>query len=94
MKLLDRVGQRRIDQSADNRLHERAIEREIGLRHAVDCFEAMLVGSIIAAKRSNVVEGARLAAHHPVAAGEIGTCSFRRLGFEKRLIEPRRQCID
>ena len=58
---------------AHHRLRERAVEREIDLRHARGGREPALVGGIVAAQRADIVECPRLAAHDPVAGDEIGT---------------------
>ena len=44
MELSHQIGQTRIDQRPHDRLHEGAIEREVGFRYAVDRREAALVG--------------------------------------------------
>ena len=54
------------------RLSERAVEREIDLRHARRGGEAALIRRIVAAERADVVERPRLAAHDPVASDEVG----------------------
>src|SRR5271169_6069742 len=54
----------------------------------------MLVGRIIAAERADIVERPRLAAHDPIAAGEIRICRRIGLGFEDGLIETWRQGVD
>ena len=59
-------------EGADNWLHEGAVEREIGLRHAIDRRETALVVDVVAAERADIVERPCLAAHDPVAVGEIG----------------------
>jgi hypothetical protein len=94
MEVSHQIGQTRIDQRPHDRLHEGAIEREVGFRHAVDRRETALVGNTIAAKRTDVVERSRLAAHHPIAGHEVRTGGCLGLRFENRLIETGRQRID
>ena len=57
----------RVDQRANHRLRECAIEREIDLGNPGSGREPALVGRIVAAERADVVERPRLAAHHPIA---------------------------
>ena len=80
MHLVHPFGERPPDRGAHERLHERAIEREIDLRHPRGGREPALVGRIVAAQRADVVERPLLAAHHPVAGHEIGARGVRGLG--------------
>ena len=87
-------GHHRIGAGAHEGLHIGAVEREIGLRHPRRGRKAPLVLGVVAAERANVVERARLAAHHPVAGDEIGTGHVVRALGEGRLVKPGRQRID
>ena len=86
--------QRRVDERANHGLRKRAIEREIGLRYAGGGREPALIGRIVAAERSNVVERPGLAPHHPIAGGEIGVGRVPGLALEHRLVETGRQGVD
>ena len=94
MHLVHPLGERPPDRGAHERLHERAIEGQIDVRHARGGRETALVGRIVAAHRADVVERPLLTAHHPVAGHEIGARRVRGLGIEHRLIETGRQRID
>ena len=72
----------RIDESADNRLHEGAIKREIGLRHAVNRGETVIIRHVVAAQCADVIERPQLAPHDPFAGSEIGIDRFTGLPLE------------
>ena len=78
----------------DPGLHELPVGREIDLRDALGGREAALVLRRIAAHGADVVQRARLAAHHPLPDGEIGIVRLVALGLERRLVEAGRQHID
>ena len=61
-----------LDERANERLHECAVEREVGLGHSRGGCEPPLVGRIVAAERADVVQRPCFAAHHPIAGREIG----------------------
>ena len=90
----DCIREGRIDKRPHYRLHKGAIEREVCLRNAIHGGEAPLIGCAIAAKRTDVVERSRLAAHHPIAGHEVGTGARLSLRFKNRLIEAGRQRVD
>ena len=94
MQLLHPFRQRRAHERANDRLRERAVEGEIDLGNAGGGREPALVGRIVAAERSDVVERPRLAPHHPIAGREIGVGRVLGLGFEHRLVEAGRQGVD
>src|SRR5262249_53203992 len=75
------------------RLRESAIESEIDLRHLCRSREAPFIRGVVAPERPNVIEGPRLAAHHPIPAGEIGIDRIFSLRLEDRFVEAGRQHI-
>ncbi len=81
-------------QRANDRLRKRAVKGEIGLGYASGGREAALVGRIIAAESSDVVERPCFAPHHPLAGREIGIDRVLVLALEHGLVEARRQRVD
>ena len=88
------LRQRGAHQRANQRLRKRTIEREIGLGYTGGSGEAALIGRIVTAERSDILERPRLAAHHPLAGREIGVGGILGLVLEHRLVEPGRKRID
>ena len=87
-------GRLRRYQGAHERLHEGAVECEIGLRNAGRSRKAAFVRRIVAAKRTNIVKRSRLAAHHPLAGHEVRISSIPAFRLKHRFVEPRRQHVD
>src|SRR5262249_56176500 len=75
------ICQCRVRDSADKRLHECAIQRQVRLRHAIRRGETAIVRYIVTAECANVIERAHLASHDPVAAGEIRIDGCARLAL-------------
>src|SRR6516164_1932080 len=87
-------GERSAYHAPNDRLHEGAVKREIYLRNARRRFEAALVSHVIASQRTNIVQRSRLAAHDPIAAGEVWIGRVRPLVLQDRLVEAGWQSID
>jgi hypothetical protein len=94
MQPAEPFGRRFRHHGAHHRLGEHTVKGEIDLRHPRRSRKAPFVGRIVAAQRANVVEGARLATHDPLAGHEVGACRVIALCLEYRLVEARRQHVD
>src|ERR671910_3107718 len=94
MRLPQRVRERRRGHGAHHRLREGAVEREVDLGYPCGRGEAAFVRGVVTAERADVVERARLAAHHPLAGNEVGPDRVLRLRLEHRLVEARWQHVD
>src|SRR5689334_11292120 len=94
MQLLHEIGPSGIHESADNRLYESTIKRQVGPRHAVNRGEAAIVRHVVDAQCANVVERSQLASHDPVAGSEIRIDTFTGPTLELGLVETRRERVD
>src|SRR5882724_133506 len=94
MDLTEPLGCRGGHDCTHERLKERAVGRQTYFRYPSRGGEAPFIGSVVAAKRVDVVEGPRLAPHNPIASDELGT--RRIVGFQLKdgLVETRGQNID
>ena len=89
-----RLNDRRVRQGAHDRPGVGAVERQVDLGHAGGGLELALVGEVVAAEGADVVERARLAAHHPFAGDEVGVVDRLALRGQHRLVEARREHVD
>ena len=87
MHLTQRVRERSGCERTHDRLRKRAVEREIDLGNAGRRCEAAFIGSVIAAKRANIVQRPHLATHEPIAGNQIRAGGAVRLGLKHGLIE-------
>ena len=79
---------------ANHGLRKCPVKGEIDLRNAGGCGEPALIGRVVAAECSDIIQGPCLASHHPVAGDEIGVGRIVGLVFKHRLVETRRKGVD
>ena len=84
----------RVDCRFHERLKERAVKGEIGLRNLGNGREHALVFRLMAAKRADVVQGSWIAMHDPIPGYEIGMGRAVGLAFEAGFVKAGRQDVD
>ena len=88
------LGHGRVDHCANHGLRKCPIKGQVDLRDPGGGREPALVGRVIAAERSDVIEDPCLAPHHPIAGDEIGVGRITGLVLKHGLVEARRQGVD
>ena len=77
-----------------HRLRKGAVECEIDFRDPRRRGEPAFVGRIVTAEGADVVQGTRLATHHPIARNEIGADGIPALRLEHGLVQAGREDVD
>ena len=83
-----------VDEGPDEGLEQGAVQAEIDLRHPPHGGEAAFVLGVGLDDGPDVVQGARLEAHDPVAADQVRIGRVGRLRRHHRLVQAGRQHVD
>ena len=94
MHLAQELRGRRRGHRLDGRTDESAIQTLIDLGYARRRLELALVDFVIAAERSNVVEGPRLDARDVASGDEFGVLGLAIDAHQHEFVKPRRHRVD